>query len=297
MNVFANAGYLNNAPKFNSVIDINNDLIEDPQYEKVAAFELGYAVSSRTISVNVNAYATKWDNRPINRFSNATFPQGGIVEGIDPNDEIDPFLTQIFIASMDALHMGVEFDAAWVIHPKWTLQGLFSLGDWTWQSEEQANLIYDGIYPIVDSAGNQMTASVDTKGVHVGDAAQIQVGGMLEFQPNRNSYIRARYTFFAKNFSNFDPGTVTGINAGRESWQMPNYQLIDLFAGYTFKLTKGMLSVGVVVNNLLNAVYISDAQNNDPFKRFTQTENFDAASATIFPGLPRRFAFSITYDL
>lgn len=296
MNVFANVGYLNNAPRFNSVIDINNSLIEDPDYEQVTAFELGYAVSSRTISINVNGYVTNWNNRPINRLYGANLPQNGVIPGVPP-DEVDSNQVDIFIKTMDALHMGIEFDAAWVFHPKWKLQFLFSLGDWTWQSEEKAQYIYGNAIPIVDADGNILTEQIDVSGVHVGDAAQTQVGGMLEFLPTKNSYVRARYTFFGRNFSNFDPGSLIGANGGRDSWQIPNYQLIDFFAGYRFKLNKGTLGFSFIVNNLLNELYISDAQNNDPFKRFTNTENFDAASATIFPGLPRRYSLSITLDL
>jgi len=174
---------------------------------------------------------------------------------------------------------------------------IFSLGDWTWQSKEQAEYFYDRVTPITDVDGNVLTKEVDPQGVYVGDAAQFQFGGMLEFNPTTNSYIRARYTYFGKNYSNFDPGSVVGENAGRQSWQLPNYQLIDFFAGYRFKLNKGSLNFGLVINNVLDKIYITDAQNNDDFKRYSQTSNFDAASATIFPGLPRRYSLSITLDL
>jgi outer membrane receptor protein involved in Fe transport len=198
---------------------------------------------------------------------------------------------------MDALHMGIEFDAAWVFHPKWKVQLLFSLGDWTWQSQEEAEYVYDRAFPMTDAEGNVLSEQIDVRGVHVGDAAQFQVGGMLEFLPTKNSYVRARYTFFGRNFSNFDPSTLVDENGGRESWQIPNYQLVDFFAGYRFKLSKGSLNFGLVVNNVFNTIYITDAQNNDPFKRYSTTDNFDAASATIFPGLPRRYSLSITLDL
>jgi hypothetical protein len=296
MNVFFNTGYLNIAPKFNSVIDQSNNIIAGAENEKVIAFELGYGVNTRSVTLNVNAYYTGWKNKPINRYTRVPFPDGGIVEGVPPED-FDSTATDLFVKTIDALHVGIEFDAAWVFHPKWKLQALFSLGDWTWQSSELADYIYDRSIPIRDSEGNIIQAEVDLKGVHVGDAAQFQVGGGLEFLPNKNSYLRLRYTFFGKNFSQFNPGTVIGVNAGRESWQIPNYQLVDFFAGYTFKLTKGILILGLSVNNVLNTIYISDAQNNEVRSRFIRTANFDAASAGIFPGLPRRYSLSITYEL
>ena len=79
---------------------------------------------------------------------------------------------------------------------------------------------------------------------------------------------------------------------------MPSYGLMDLHAGYGFPLKtmgeKGRtpyLNFRVSVLNLLNEIYIADAQNND---RFTQSfNNFDAQSASVFYGLGRRFNVSV----
>ena len=73
---------------------------------------------------------------------------------------------------------------------------------------------------------------------------------------------------------------------------------MDLHAGYGFPLKtmgeKGRipyLNFRVSVLNLLNEIYIADAQNND---RFTQSfNNFDAQSASVFYGLGRRFNVSV----
>ena len=52
-----------------------------------------------------------------------------------------------------------------------------------------------------------------------------------------NSYIKLRVTHFDNYYSDFDPLSLNGSNAGRESWVIPAYQLIDLHAGYKFKLS------------------------------------------------------------
>jgi hypothetical protein len=50
------------------------------------------------------------------------------------------------------------------------------------------------------------------------------------------------------------------------------------------------------VFNLFDAFYISDAQNNDTFTRFTNTQRNDAASAGVFPGLGRRFNLFVAVE-
>ena len=69
-------------------------------------------------------------------------------------------------------------------------------------------------------------------------------------------------------------------NKDRESWKMPNYGVLDVNAGYDFKIWK--MNVGVIagVSNVLNAVYITDAQNGS---------GFNASTATVYMGMGRRF--------
>lgn len=288
MNIFANLGYLSIAPVFNTVVDQNNEFFEETINEEVRAAELGYQYASRKFSANVNAYYTIWGNRPIARNVLVNYPDGAVNGDISE----DSFA---FIRSIDALHMGIEFDAAYVISKKFKIQGLLSVGNWTWQSEEEVNYTQSGVV-LVDASGNPLKFTIDPKGVKVGDAAQLQAGGSFEYTPVRGSYVRIRGTFFGNNYSEFNPETSTGINAGRQSWQIPDYTLFDLHAGYTFFMDKKNIRVGGSIFNILDTFYISDAQNNDTFTRFTNTQNFDAASASVFPGFGRQFSMHITLE-
>ncbi len=81
-----------------------------------------------------------------------------------------------------------------------------------------------------------------------------------------------------------DPTVLVGTNKDRESWKMPNYGLLDLYAGYDFSYWKLKFTVTAGVNNLLNTVYMSDAQNGT---------RFNASSATIFMGMGRRMNVSL----
>src|SRR5690606_29037509 len=124
MNIFANLGYLSIAPVFNTVVDQNSEFFEETENEIVQAAELGYQYASRKFSANVNAYYTIWGNRPIARNVLVNYP-GSAVNG-DPSEE-----TFAFVRSIDALHMGIEFDAAYIISKKFKIQGLISVGNWT----------------------------------------------------------------------------------------------------------------------------------------------------------------------
>ncbi|MCA1752549.1 MAG: hypothetical protein LC670_12340 [Flavobacteriales bacterium] len=150
---------------------------------------------------------------------------------------------------------------------------------------------------IRDIEGNPLEFVIDPRGVRVGDAAQLQFGGALEFKPTRDSFLRARVLHFGQNYSQFQPESVTGVNQGRQSWQIPDYTLFELHASYRFQFERSNLRFGMSCFNLFDIFYITDAQNNDTFTRYTNTQNFDAASAGIFPGMGRRFNFNITLEI
>jgi len=289
MNVFVNGGFMSIAPVFDNVIDRNNEFFQEFLNEEVRAIELGYQYADNQFAVNVNGYYTLWGNRPISRNVLVDFPAGAVNGDLGEN-------TFVFIRSIDALHQGIEVDAKYVVSPKFSLIGLCSFGNWTWQSQEEVNYIQEGIV-LVDDQGEPLTFTIDPEGVRVGDAAQTQIGGAIEFNPVPQSYIRLRGTYFGQNYSNFDPESSTGINAGRQSWQIPDYTLFDLHAGYTFNIKDYSLRIGGSMFNVLDIFYVSDAQNNAAFKRFSNTQNFDAASAAVFPGLGRRFNLNLTLKL
>ena len=142
------------------------------------------------------------------------------------------------------------------------------------------------------NSGDTIEVSFDADGVRVGDAAQTQLGFSLRYEPTIVSYVKLRYTFFDDYFADFDPISLGGENGGRDSWQIPSYDLIDLHCGYNFKLNqKNKLSLRLSILNLFDKIYISDAQNNDPYNDVSY-QDFDAKSASVFFGLGRRFTMS-----
>jgi hypothetical protein len=282
-NLFVNLGYLSNVPKFANVIDQNNEVVKNIVNEKVQAAELGYAFKKNKVAININTYVTNWKDRPY------TVRRTG--------EDNESFNANI---QMDALHMGAEFEVAYKMNKYITLEGMLSLGEWKWMSKKDSiTFLNDNGATITDATGNIQYASFDARGVHVGDAAQTQMGAKIRINLTKKLYIKSQYTWFDRYYADFEPGGLDGENAGRESWRIPSYGLMDLHAGYSFrpkgigaKKKQPMLSIRMSILNLLDTRYISDAQNNDRFTGQT-TNSFDAQSAAVFYGLGRRYNASL----
>ena len=279
-NVFINLGYISKAPRFNNVYYYDNSLFRDIKNEIVQALEGGYSYRSTKFSANLNGYYTLWQNKPSN---------GGVTV------LVDDVSYRANINGMDALHKGIEMDFSYKILSNLGFEGLVSLGDWKWMSSDTVRFLDDNNNPITDDFGNEIIASFDADGVHVGDAAQTQFGFSVRYEPSYNSYIKFRSTYFDNYYADFDPLSLNGENAGRESWKIPSYNLIDLHAGYKFNISeKTKMDIKLSILNLFDEIYISDAQNNDPYNASYQ--DFDAKSAGVFFGLGRRFSLSARFN-
>ena len=262
--VYCNLGYLNRTPQFSNVIDNNsNSFFGEIVNEIIYAAEGGYHYSNKHFGVNYNAYFTNWKNKP--------FPYGVAVP--DPNDPTE--FIRVNINGMDAIHMGQEIDVAWEISPKLSIDFMFSIGNWIWNSSKTVFI------PQYDS----LEFTFDAKGVHVGDAAQTAMAASLRYEPIKNAYIKLQGQFFDRYYANFDPFSLQGSNGGRDSWQIPSYSLINLFAGYRYK----QFSFGGAITNLLNTSFISYATNNAN----GIYDQFDARSASVMFGQGLRFNINL----
>jgi hypothetical protein len=296
MNVFANVGYLSRTPQFSNVIDnTRNRVFDTILNENIIAFELGYGFRAKKFSANVNGYYTRWENRPL--------PFGLTVP--DPNDPLET--VSVNVPGMDALHMGGELDFAYRMSKTLTFEGMVSIGDWKWQSSET----------VFVPGGDSVTFFA--RGVHVGNSAQSTYAASLRWSFLKTGYIKVKYTFFDRYYSNFEPnslsvpddeqftpvdpsdpetqymdndGNIVPFNelTGKDSWQIPSYGLLSIHAGYRLKMEKSALNFRANVFNALNSFYISDARNN-----FVGTD-FDAGSAAVFVGQGIRFNVSVGFE-
>jgi len=275
-NIFINLGYLNKAPRFSNVFSNDNKEILGARNEEILAFEAGYSYNSKNISLNVNGYLTKWNNRPLE--SALTYPDKQKDERYSYN-----------VNGINAFHKGIEVEFGWKPIPSLQWDQVLAWGDWRWTSGT--------LVSIFSSAGDSITSfEFNAKGVHVGDAAQFQFMESLRWEIIKYLYVSGSFTLFAKNYSQMDPATLTPQFMDEngnppDSWEMPLYYLVDLNAGYRFTFKNFKLDLRASVLNLFDKVYISDAENNDSYS--TQTTNFDAASAGVFFGMGRTFNVSV----
>jgi iron complex outermembrane receptor protein len=271
-NVFFNVGYLDKAPPFNNVFSRSNRIFPNVVHEKITAGEIGYGAKYKKFAANLNAYYTVWLNKP------QTAPVLDDETGIT---------TTYNIEGLRAWHRGVELDFAYEIIPqKLKLEGLASIGDWIWKTDSTANFVSE-TEAIPES--QQFSAN----GVHVGDAAQIQYGASVRYEPIKKLFFMLRGTYFGKNYSDFTPEKLTGANKDREMWKMPNYTLFDLNMGYRFQFSKANFRLGVNIQNILDTKYISDASTRAGFATIDEQGNEHPDKIEVFFGQGRRFSTSL----
>jgi iron complex outermembrane recepter protein len=300
-NVFMNLGFMKLAPRFNSVfsnsntvypaeISLNSDwepsfLSGNEAYSRwkekwkrnqtVLSAEFGFGVRYSKIAANLNVYFTDWKNKPASGSPTVT------IAGDPYTYDIVGLATRLF---------GCELDFTWKPFNHVEIEGILAVGDWKYHAAGTVWL-YDANYQLADSV------PYSAMGVHLGDAAQTQFGGSVRWEPFKGFWIKPRYTFFSRNYANFDPVVLTpvynsndvliGDYRDHESWQLPAYGLLDFYAGYEIveNVSKEKnqiikVSFNVTVTNLLDTPYITDAQNGP---------EFNAGSSTVYMGMGRRW--------
>jgi hypothetical protein len=285
MNVFMNLGYLSKAPRFQNVFDRQNKEFLEIKNERIKAVELGYSYVLPRMTLNANAYYTIWQNRPSDR--RVSFP--------DPNNPDIRYTANI--NKMNALHKGIELEFAYRIFNNLTFEALLSMGDWKWTSKDSA-LIYNDNGELIGKK------PFNAKGLYVGDAAQFQNRESLRWEIIRGLYVSGSYTWFGKNYSEFNPleldpdenpWAFDEEGNPRQSWKIPDYFTLDFHAGYSWTIDNLGFQLRASVLNALDNVFITDAQNNDPY--LFHSSSFDANSAGVFMGLGRRFNISLKLRL
>lgn len=335
--LFGNVGYLNRAPLFNSVLDLNNEIIEGYENQYVKAVEFGVKFAKGKFASNINAYHTSWENKPINRFYSVAnlwkdpslsvycdttttagkqklFDLAEIDLDIENEvwselegegrvaDAIENINRRLGynLLNADAIHSGVEWDFAYEPNSMWDFQGVVSVGNWEWTSNERVDLVNSANNDFVTRINDGAVADtvVNLNGVKVGNAAQRQISFLASFHPKRGSYISIRNTWFWRHYANFSPGDVITEGEPKEVWVTPSYALVDINAGTRIEVSENAdLNLRFSLTNALDALYITDATNNSQYAPTPYGPEGGVGRAEVFLGPPRMIRLSAVLEL
>ena len=261
-NVFFNAGFISRAPKFSTGVFLtsstSNVTNPDAKNEKVLSFELGYGYRLQWLQVNLNAYWTKWMDKTMAK---------QVSVGAD---QIDGYIN---MTGVDARHQGIELEVKasplyWL-----DLNGMFSLGDWQWDSNAKgyvydANgqpLTKDGTVASGVAAEDHQWAAIKLKGIRVGGSAQTTAALGATVKIGKQIRIGADWTLYARNYAYYQISS-NNLSLGKETtvadpWKAPTASQVDLNASYKFKIAGLNATISGNVNNLFDYQYLGKVWN------------------------------------
>lgn len=275
-NVFANVGFFEKAPDFDAVYQNNDQFVNDAVVnQKILSYELGYGYRSAEFNANVNLYRTSWLDRTLTDSFSPTEDDPATTD-IDERD----LIYNASLLGVDALHQGIEIDFAWRPVPSFTLNGMMSLGDWTWSDDVDGQTIFD--------QDNEEVGSFDQLyigGLKVGDVAQHTYAIGASYDVFENLKISANANYFDRLYAEYDPnGRTDAPENGNviQPLELPSYATIDAFARFNFKLGELDASLLANVNNILDAEYIAEG-----------SDNTSISNSNVYYGFGRTYTMSV----
>ncbi|MGY5845834.1 TonB-dependent receptor [Salegentibacter sp. HM20] len=283
-NFYANAGYYSRQPLFDAVfINFSNTVNPALKNETVIGTEIGYGFRSQYFSANVNVYRTSWADR---------FESTGAVFNADTPQEVRGTAN---LFGIKQVHTGFELDFTSRISDKLRLNGMFSVGDWVYASDVRANYFDNNQAPILDENGNPQTAVLNLDGVKVGDAAQLTASLGLNYEIFRNFKVDGMYRYVDNLYADFDP-TQALDNPNFDALELPSFGLVDAGASYRLDLGNNFLNFRVNVNNVLDTMYISEADTNIMAGPGDETYRGININNRVYFGFGRTWNAGVTYN-
>lgn len=285
-NVFANAGYYERQPFFSSVYRGNQNLVS-PQNtnEKILGLELGYGFRSGAFNANLNLYRTDWKD---------------VYQRLTKTDN-DASRTRYYaeINGLREIHQGIEFDASYRINRIFSLNGMFSVGDWHYKGNAKAETFNENTGQVYNPNGtttNEFSLLLDK--VKVGNAAQMTAAAGLTIEPISDLKFDANWRFVNNLYANLDVLAFSNTaTAEKGALKLPSYNLFDLGLSYKLNLSdKQSLTFRGNVYNLLDTTYIAES-NTNIHKTNTSTtyKDIDVRNQVYF-GYGRTWNASVTFN-
>ena len=286
---------------------VSNATNPDAVNEKVFSFEIGYGYRSSFLTVNINAYHTRWMDKTTTRSQDITnYYEGSLSEPYDASKLVST-KSVINMQGVNALHQGVELD--FVAKPfQWLdLSGMFSIGNWRWDSNASGSFTVEGqfvnsasikgsdgkdVTVLVNAAANGLepgTMKLNLKDVKVGGSAQTTAALGATFKIDKALRLGIDWNLYARNYADWSLNSNDLVMNSEKDfstpWRIPTASTFDLNASYKFNFGKLNAVLSGNVNNLFDQTYISDA---------TDGSNHDWKTAyNVFYGFGRTYSLRL----
>lgn len=268
-NVFANVGYISRAPFFSGGAFLNSTVSnytnENAVNEKIFSVEFGYGFRSNWLSANINLYHTAWMDKLMTRSTELYDGSGNYIDRINLN-----------LSGVDAIHEGIEIDL--VAKPtNWLdIRGMFSIGDWRWDSTAKGYFYDSGSQPVSSwsaaginyasgiEAADHASMTVNLDGVKVGGSAQTTAAIGVDAKISKDLKFGIDTNFFGRNYADWaftSSDLLPNAEKTYESpWRIPSAWTVDMNASYKFDLgNKVRATIMGNIENVFNQEYITDA--------------------------------------
>ena len=255
--MFANIGYFEKAPFSNAVfLNFQNDINEDAKNQKIFSAELGYGYRSPNFRVDLNVYRTEWNDKTfVQRFQQPDNTTGSAN-----------------ILGLNALHQGIELEMNYRPFEGLVLNGMASLGDWTWKNDIIGVDVFNEAQELV------RTINLYVADLKVGGSAQTTFAAGADYEVMEGTSLRINWNYADDLYAEFEPETRSTRELG-QSWELPEYGLVDL--GLTHRFDFGEFDAMLIgnINNVFDTEYISIARGgrtDGVFYGFGRTFNIGA---------------------
>lgn len=268
-NVFGNVGYISKAPIFDAVYNFDNSLYDPTFNEKITSAELGVGYRVGWLQANLSGYNT--DRKDVSWATSVTAEDG-----------VRYFF---LLRGIDQRHTGVELDMRGRPHRLFGFNAMVSLGNWEYLNDVETTFSPE------DNPEDVSSFQAYTKGLKVSDAAQKTAALGATVYPTKGAYINLTFKRFMDYYSRFDPEDRDDPNDRAQAWKTPNYNMLNLHAGWTlpFRLPyNGSMQIFVHGFNLLDEIFITDSVDGS---------GHDAASARVFISTPRRIVGGVSITM
>lgn len=249
-NVFVNAGYYSRQPFHDNLfLNFKNDLNPLAKNENITGLELGYGFNNSFLSVNLNAYYTKWANRVDTNSTRLDLDNDGIDEDYFAN-----------FSGIEQTHYGVELDFRARPIDDLIFTGFASIGNWEYSDNTRQSLfLQEDLSPVDGYSG--ITSYVD--GEKIGDAPQTSVNLGVQYNILNNLSVNANWFYYADLYAGIDPVSFT--EEGGEVVKLPSYDITRIGASYEIDLgDRKSLTFRGSIDNLFNEVYLTSLETNRP---------------------------------